>query len=141
MSFLITSLTLVSVFLYFGDYPLPFSILSLLHIVPYFSPNGQTISVSLLTYVCHTSPCSYFFIPSFLSTQVSLPYIINFPIQLSLRFRIYVVVMLPLDKTMAVMCHVLFVCCMHVHGSGCRCDYCMFSPRGSPAVSAYVGVL
>ena len=35
--------------------------------------------------------------------------------------------MLPVDTTMAVMCHVLFVCCMHVHGSGCRCDYCMFS--------------
>ena len=34
--------------------------------------------------------------------------------------------MLPVDTTMAVMCHVLFVCCMHVHGSGCRCDYCMF---------------
>ena len=35
--------------------------------------------------------------------------------------------MLPVDATMVVMCHVLFVCCMHVHGSGCRCDYCMFS--------------
>ena len=36
--------------------------------------------------------------------------------------------MLPVDTTMAVMCHVLFfVCCMHVHGSGCRSDYCMFS--------------
>ena len=35
--------------------------------------------------------------------------------------------MLPVDTTMAVMCHVIFVCCMHVHGSGCRCDYCMFS--------------
>ena len=40
---------------------------------------------------------------------------------------VVVVVMLPVDTTMAVMCHVLFVCCMHVHGSGCRCDYCMFS--------------
>ena len=36
------------------------------------------------------------------------------------------VVMLPVDTTMAAMCHVLFACCMHVHGSGCRCDYCMF---------------
>ena len=36
------------------------------------------------------------------------------------------VVMVPVDTTMAVMCHVLFVCCMHVLGSGCRCNYCMF---------------
>ena len=36
--------------------------------------------------------------------------------------------MLPVDTTMAVMCHVLFfVCCMHVHGSGYRSDYCIFS--------------
>ena len=125
MSFLITSLTSVSVFLYFGDYPLPFSIFSLLHLVPYFSPNDLIISVSLLTYVCHTGSCSYFLIPAFLNTRVSLPYIRNFPIQLPLRFRF--VVMLPVDTTMVVICHVLFVCCMHVHGSGCRCDYCIFS--------------
>ena len=36
-------------------------------------------------------------------------------------------VMLPVDTTMAVMCHAPFVCCMLFHGSGCRCDYCMFS--------------
>ena len=72
MSFLITSLISVSVFLYFGVHPLPFSILSLLHIVQYFSPNGIIISVSLLTYVCHTGPCSYFLIPAFLNTHVSL---------------------------------------------------------------------
>ena len=34
-----------------------------------------SISVSLLTYVCHTGPCSCFFIPAFLNTHVSLPYI------------------------------------------------------------------
>ena len=28
---------------------------------------------------------------------------------------------------MAVMCHALFVCCTFFHGSGRRCDYCMFS--------------
>ena len=40
---------------------------------------------------------------------------------------VVVVVMLPVDTTMAVMCHVLFcLLSMHVHGSGCRCDYCMF---------------
>ena len=31
------------------------------------------------------------------------------------------------DATMSVMWHVLFVCCMHVHGSACRSYYCMFS--------------
>ena len=35
--------------------------------------------------------------------------------------------MLPVDETMAVVCHVLLACCMLVHGSGCRCDYYMFS--------------
>ena len=38
-----------------------------------------------------------------------------------------VILMLPVDTTMAVMCHVLFVCRMFFRGSGCRCDYCMFS--------------
>ena len=38
-----------------------------------------------------------------------------------------VVVMVPVDTTMAVMCHVLITCYMLVHGSGCRCNYCMFS--------------
>ena len=37
------------------------------------------------------------------------------------------VVMLPVETTMIVMFHVLLVCCMLFHGSGCRCDYCMFS--------------
>ena len=37
-------------------------------------------------------------------------------------------VMLPIDATIAVMCHVLFACDSLVHGSGCRRDYCMF-PR------------
>ena len=37
------------------------------------------------------------------------------------------VVMLPVDTTMAVMCHVLVVCCKLFHGSGCRCGYCRFA--------------
>ena len=35
--------------------------------------------------------------------------------------------MLPVDTTMAVMCHVLIVCCMLFRGSGCRCGYCRFA--------------
>ena len=35
--------------------------------------------------------------------------------------------MLPVHAALAVMCHVLFTRCMHVHESGCRSDYCMFS--------------
>ena len=37
------------------------------------------------------------------------------------------VVMLPVDTTMAVMCHVLVVCCKLFRGSGCRCGYCRFA--------------
>ena len=47
----------------------------------------------------------------------------------SLRLEVYgrrSLVMLPVDATMAVMCHVPFACCMLVHGSRCR-YYCMFS--------------
>ena len=35
--------------------------------------------------------------------------------------------MLPVDTTMAVMCHVLVVCCKLFRGSGCRCGYCRFA--------------
>ena len=49
-----------------------FHILITTCIVQYFSPNGLIISVSLLTYICHAGPCSYFLIPAFLNTHVSL---------------------------------------------------------------------
>ena len=44
-------------------------------------------------------------------------------------------VMLPVDVTMIVMCHVFFACGMHVHDSGCLTTAC------SPAVSTHVGAL
>ena len=41
--------------------------------------------------------------------------------------RVVVVVMLPVDTTMAVMCYVLVVFGMLFRGSGSRCGYCRFA--------------